>query len=184
MRRTSVYAGITVNTLALIDDSQRFTHRDGTLRTGPDTLLAANTTDITILTCPCTRPLILTTDRYRSRDRHQLDQLLRTHFHALATTMTRCAVDVADAVLDRDGTECAYRYAVTKTKASERAGVRAAQKTAGRMATGCAKIDITLAGLFAGSLTAWNRDLLLRDRSFGSQDRGDLTGAIHATDRT
>lgn len=183
MRWTSIYANITVNALALIDDSQRFTHRDGSLRTGSDTLLAADTTDITILTCAGTRPLILTAHGDCSCDRHQLDQFLRANFHALSATMTRCSIDMTDAVLDRDGTERAYCYTVTKTKASESTGVRSAQEAAGRMTTGRAKIDITLAGLFAGSLTTGYRDLLLRNRSFGSKDRCDLTRTIHTTDR-
>ena len=184
MCRTSVYTGITVNTLALIDDSQRFPHRDRALRTGPDALLAADATDITILTCPGTRPLILTAYRHRCSNRHQLDQFLRTHFHALSAAMTFRTVDMADAVFDRNGTESAHRHAVTKTKTSESTGVRAAQETACRMAAGCTKINIALAGLLTGSLTARDRDLLLRNRGFRSQDRCNLTRTVHAADRT
>ncbi len=182
MGRTTVYTDITMDAFALVDDRQGFPHGDRTLRAGTDAFLASDTTDITVLAGSGTRPLILTSDRHGSRDRHQLDEFLRTYFHALSAAVTQRTVDMTDAVLQGNGTEGTYRNAVSESETAESAGVRSAQKSAGGVTTGSTQINISLTGLLAGTLTTRHRDFLLRHRRFGSEDRSDLSRAVHAAD--
>ena len=98
MRRTAVYTGITVDAFALVDDRQGFSHRDGFLRTGSYALLASDTTDVTVLSGPCARPLVLTADGDGRRYRHELEKMLRADLYALATAVALGTVYGNDAV--------------------------------------------------------------------------------------
>ena len=88
MCRTAVYTDVAMNAFALVDDRERFTHGDGTLRTGTYAFLTADTTDVAVLSGAGSRPLILATYGYGCRDRHQFDQFLRTNFDTLSTAVT------------------------------------------------------------------------------------------------
>ena len=98
MGRTAVDAGVTMDALALVDDGQGLSHRDGALRTGSDALLASDTSDITVLSGSCTRPFILAAYGNCCRYGHELEKMLRADFHALAAAVAQAAVDGDDAV--------------------------------------------------------------------------------------
>ena len=98
MCRTTIYTGITVDTLALVDDRQGLSHGDGTLRTGTYTFLTADASDTTVLTGSGAWPFILTADGNRRRDGHELKQFLRADLYALATAMALSAVHRDDAI--------------------------------------------------------------------------------------
>lgn len=100
MGRTSVDAGIAVDALALVDDRQGLSHRDGLLRAGSYTLLAADTSDGAVLSRSCTRPLVLAADGNGRRYRHEFKKMLRADLDALAAAMALCTVYGNDAVLE------------------------------------------------------------------------------------
>lgn len=100
MGRASVDAGITVDTFALVDDRQGLPHGDRLLRTGSDALLASDTSDGTVLSCSCTRPLVLTAYGNSRRYGHEFEKMLRTCLHALAAAMAERSVDRDDTVFE------------------------------------------------------------------------------------
>lgn len=98
MGRTAVDTGITVDALALVDDRQGLSHGDGLLRTGTDTLLAADAANVTVLSCSGTRPLVLAADGNGCRYRHELEKVLRADLDALSAAVALGTVNRDDTV--------------------------------------------------------------------------------------
>lgn len=98
MCRAAVDAGVTVDALALVDDGQGLSHRDGALRTGSYALLASDTSDSTVLSRSRTRPFILAADGNGCRYGHELEKMFRTDLHALAAAVALGAVHGNDTV--------------------------------------------------------------------------------------
>ena len=98
MSGAAVDTCVAVDALALVDDGEGFTHRDGALWTGADTLLAADAADAAVLPGSCARPFILAAHSHRCRDRHKLEEFLRADFDALSAAVALGTVNRDDTV--------------------------------------------------------------------------------------
>ena len=133
MRRASVDTGVAVDAFALVDDRERLSHGDRALRAEPYAFLTADAADITVLSRSGTRPLILATYSNCCSDWHQFDELFRTDFDTLSTSVALGTVDLADPVDDLDRTKSTCCYTISEAEAAEGTGVRSAEETGSRV---------------------------------------------------